>query len=407
MPLLGYMVVARTLGRQGFGQLGMVQNTVGMLGTFAGFGFGITATTYLARYRETNPSAAGRVLALTLGSATIISFIVAALLWANASYVARSWLCDLQMTACLEIGSILLVLYCINGVQVAAYAGLEAFREMAIVAAWSSGLSLASVVGAFWGVQGAIWSLVLSALLNCVVAGFVFHRVARRKGITLVWARCWSERSTLFTSSLPATLSNILYTPVFWFCSTLLVALPNGYQEMGVFSAANQWRSVALVLPAILSQTLIPIVAESCAAGRRSESVRLLWRVFKLLALIGIPSTVLLMLLSKTILIAYGPEFTGGWLAFCFLQSAVLLQILQSPAIKYMEANGLLWLNFGFNLLQAAVMVGATYVLVHRGATGLAAGVFCSFAVHSVSLGAFALRLRTSISSDDNNSLDK
>ncbi len=41
--LLTAIMVGRILGKDGFGELGLVQSTVGMFGTFAGFGMGLTA----------------------------------------------------------------------------------------------------------------------------------------------------------------------------------------------------------------------------------------------------------------------------------------------------------------------------------------------------------------------------
>src|SRR5512135_1086120 len=48
MMLLSSIVVARILGRQQFGEFGIINNTIGMFGIFAGFGLGMTATKYVA-----------------------------------------------------------------------------------------------------------------------------------------------------------------------------------------------------------------------------------------------------------------------------------------------------------------------------------------------------------------------
>ena len=50
---------ARILGKAVYGELGILQSTVGMLGTFAGFGMGTTATKYVAELRSRNPAKAG------------------------------------------------------------------------------------------------------------------------------------------------------------------------------------------------------------------------------------------------------------------------------------------------------------------------------------------------------------
>jgi len=41
LMLVASIFVARMLGKTGFGELGMIQSTVGMFGVFAGFGLGL------------------------------------------------------------------------------------------------------------------------------------------------------------------------------------------------------------------------------------------------------------------------------------------------------------------------------------------------------------------------------
>ena len=62
--LIASMVVARILGKNEFGELGMIQSTVGMLGVFAGFGLGLTATKHVAELKHSNPERTGRILSL-------------------------------------------------------------------------------------------------------------------------------------------------------------------------------------------------------------------------------------------------------------------------------------------------------------------------------------------------------
>ena len=51
LNLLAMVLVARMVGKVGFGELGTVQSTVGMFAVFAGFGMGITATKHVAELR--------------------------------------------------------------------------------------------------------------------------------------------------------------------------------------------------------------------------------------------------------------------------------------------------------------------------------------------------------------------
>jgi O-antigen/teichoic acid export membrane protein len=62
LMLVATVAVARLLGKTGYGELGMIQSTVGMFGVFAGFGLGLTATKHVAELRQSDPIRAGRIL---------------------------------------------------------------------------------------------------------------------------------------------------------------------------------------------------------------------------------------------------------------------------------------------------------------------------------------------------------
>src|SRR5580658_7469795 len=64
------IIVARALGIAAFGEFTMIQSTVGLFGTFAGLGLGVTVTKYVAELRESDPVRCGRVIGLILLVAT-------------------------------------------------------------------------------------------------------------------------------------------------------------------------------------------------------------------------------------------------------------------------------------------------------------------------------------------------
>ncbi len=69
--LAASVITARLLGREQFGEYGMIQSTVGMLGIFAGLGLGMTATKFVAELRTRDPQRAGRIIALGTAAAVI------------------------------------------------------------------------------------------------------------------------------------------------------------------------------------------------------------------------------------------------------------------------------------------------------------------------------------------------
>lgn len=59
------IMVAREMGKQIYGEFGVIQSTITMFQTFAGFGLGVTATRYVAEFKTKDPGRAGRIIQLT------------------------------------------------------------------------------------------------------------------------------------------------------------------------------------------------------------------------------------------------------------------------------------------------------------------------------------------------------
>jgi O-antigen/teichoic acid export membrane protein len=390
VTLLAFVVVGRVMGKEVFGALGVIQSTITMIGTLAGFGLGITATLSVPRYRHSNPVKAGRILALTISLVVLVSLLMTTLLAWFSPYLAKTWLYSEELAGPLRLASLLLFLNALNGVQLASLAGLEAFKDSAKASMWSSGLSLLCIPGAFLGLEGAIASLVVSGILTCIVTNVTIRRVSAQVGVPLSFRSCWNEHNLVLRLSVPAALGGILYAPFFWFCTTLLLRTPDGYSEMGAFTAADQWRSLMMLAPGVLGQAVIPIVADCLARGQKSDAVKLLRDLASSLAWLIIPIFIAMCACSMLIMRAYGQEFGGAWLCFCILQAVVLVQVLQSPVVKFMEASGDLWLLLTFNAAHGLVMVLSAYYLVSLGAEGLASALLIAIVFHSMCLGAYA-----------------
>ena len=83
------MLVARILGKAPFGQLGLVQRTLGMFGALAGFGTGTGASKFVAEFRLTNAARAGRIIALSSVVSWSSGIALAAVLFVLAPRLAN------------------------------------------------------------------------------------------------------------------------------------------------------------------------------------------------------------------------------------------------------------------------------------------------------------------------------
>ena len=113
--LAASVITARLLGRDQFGEYGMIQSTVGMLGIFAGLGLGITATKYVAEFRNRDPERAGRIIALGCAVAIVSGGLLALCLLAYAPVLAAKTLNAPALADELRIASVLLFFNALTG----------------------------------------------------------------------------------------------------------------------------------------------------------------------------------------------------------------------------------------------------------------------------------------------------
>jgi len=384
MTLASSILVARILGRETFGELGIIQSTVGMFGTIAGFGLGLTANKHVAEFRVKDPARAGRIVALAALFAMLTGGLTSAALAMLAPWLAQRTLAAPQLAGLLRIGALYLLVSAVNGAQAGALAGFEAFRAIATRSLWAGIATLPLMVGGAYlaGLHGAVWGMIGGMALNCLLNQLALRREARVAHVILSYRGCLAECPLLWRFSLPAFLAGVMVGPVVWGGQTLLVNRPNGYSEMGLFTAVNVVSNVLLLVGQVLGAPLLPVMSHERDSGNEH-----LGRVNMLStwALGAIPA-VLLLSAPELIQAAYGKQFSGAAFRHAFAL-AILFTAIQSykqGMYRVLTARSMMWWAFTSNLQWAATFLLAAYFLVRFGAVGLVLAYLIGYAVNTV-----------------------
>jgi O-antigen/teichoic acid export membrane protein len=393
LSLLSSMLVARMVGKVGFGELGIIQSTVGMFGVLAGFGMGLAATKHVAQYRTEEPQRAGRIIVfmelVTLGSSALL-FVALAL---AARPLAQHTLAAPQLASVLVVGGLLLPFSALNGVQTGSLSGLEAFRAIARVNLTAGLLSFPLVVaGAYLGgLMGAVAGLVASQAANCFLSHQALRAEAERFGITFPLAGCTGDRRLLWHFSLPAVLGNAASWGAGWGSSVILVNQVSGYADMGVVSVGNQWRAALMFLPGLLLNASLPMLASETNPAGFGRTLAL---AHKLISAVVLPVTLVLMLAAGAILSFYGTGFSSGRTALVYMLAAAAVSAVSSPAGSAIVARGNMWFSLGLNLINAVVYLLLSWWLApSRGAEGVSLALFAAYLTQAL-LGYWYLRLQ-------------
>ena len=384
--LAASVITARLLGREQFGEYGMIQSTVGMLGIFAGLGLGVTATKYVAEFRSRDPERAGRIIALGCAVAIISGGLLALALLAYAPVLAARTLNAPALAGELRIASVLLFFNALNGAQTGALSGFEAFRAIARINLVRGLIAFPVTVAAvlLWRLPGAIWALAAVAAVTCLLSQVSLRRQCTAFGIRPQFSTGWAEGRVLWTFSTPAFLSAALVGPAIWAANTLLVNQPGGYAEMGIFSAASQWRNAIGFIPGVLAQFALPILAN--LNGERDVSrygKALRWNLI-LTAAAATAIALPVMLGAPGIMRLYGRGFQQGWLVLVLSAATAVISCINGVVGTAILSAGSVWVGFAFNGMWAAVLLAGCYRFIPTSlALGLAASMLGAYVAHT------------------------
>lgn len=398
LGVLASIVAARLLGRVSFGELGMIQGTVGMFGMVAGLGLGTTATKYVAEYRSTDPARAGRIVALASVFSWVTSGLMTVVLVVCAPWMSAHWLNAPHLAAPLQTGALLLLFGGVNGAQTGALAGLEAFRQIAKISFWTGLLSFPLLTaGVYFGsLAGAIWALVLNLAANCLLNYLALRRAMRRDRIAPDLHGLFGELPVVWRFSLPVTLVSLIVAPASWAGSVFLAQSTAGYAGLGEFSAGNQWRNVVMFIPYALAGVAMPTLSNLHGLHDPANYRKLLLLHLLLTTAFAGTAAAGVALFAGPIASSYGSNFAGAVPVIRWMALSGALIAVNSIAATAISSLGRAWTGCLYCLLCSSLLVLLSYALVPvHGARGLALANALAYAAHTVWQGAFLYRVLT------------
>jgi O-antigen/teichoic acid export membrane protein len=317
-----------------------------------------------------------------------------------APWIAAEILNDPALASGVRLTAFLLLFQVLADSTLGINLGFLAFRGIFltnVVAGLGSFLLL--IAGArYYGVPGALLGLALAEAVRFLLLLRLCHRSAEQHDIATSWRFPREEMPVIWHVSLPSMATAVLWLPVTWIGTLMLVRQPGGFAEMGLFGAANQWFSLLLFVPGVVTQTILPILSGQVGGGGWQEAKQLALKsagmMLGVVTLIAAP----LMLASPWITAAYGSEFTAGVQVFVLMLVAAIAASPQGILANFLAAENRFWLRFRINLLWAVCFLIAAYPLVTQGAAGLAIALVIAYAVRTLATLVYVLTARNDVS---------
>ena len=386
LTLISAIIVARMLDERTFGEYGVIKSTVSMFIVFAGFGMGVTATRYIAQYNKKDKEKAGRIIALVTVFGVITAVLMSSIVFTFSEYLAGETLGAISLKEELQLASIILFFSALNSVQNGILVGFENFKTLTRISILSSLISVPSqlLLSYYFGLFGALIGYGLNFFVAWCLSVFSVRKLAKTNNIDINYLNCLSELNLIYKFSVPAVITGVMVSPVIWACNAILVNSKDGYIQMGLFEAANQWRILILFIPGLISQIALPMLSE--VENSYDDFKKIFKLNIKVNLLVSAVVALSVSILSSHIISFYGTSYRDSRTILIILAVSSVLISVNNVIGKALASKNLLWYGFLFNCIWAgAQLVCAFYFIrIGYGGKGLALSFLVSYLIHTI-----------------------
>lgn len=377
------IIVARLLGAELYGEVGMVQSSATMFQVLAVCGIGLTCSKYVAELKKSDPYSAGEVIGFSFVFSVLSGIIIAGVFFIFSPFLAEYILNKGSIVLLLRMSSVLLFLGALNGVQAGILSGFEAFRSQSVVNFFSGLITfLCIVLAAYaWKTVGVILGMIVGGISQCCFNIYTIKKFLVRYNIKITMRYFRKQFILIYKFSIPAMMSGLIYWVGIWIGNAMLVNQYDGYTQLGIYNAGYQWFSIILFLPSILTGAILPIMSERKGAKDFSTMRNVLFFSIKSSFFFVLPVCIIFSIFSPYIMKMYGEGFEAHWDVLVLILMMALFTCVQNMMSNTFAVVEKMWLNFSLNFAWGVLYIFFIFILLSNGlgAMGLAlAGLFAS-----------------------------
>ncbi len=372
--LLTSIFVARAVGKLVFGQYIVLQTVIVLGTTLFWYGIGVAVTKYCAELRLRDPKRLGRILAMTGVAVAAFSGLSVLIILVSADALATHVLKAPALAFDLRLVSIAVLFNAFDGFNKNALIGLSEMRLFALGSIYGVclGFPLTLILTLQYGFIGAVSSLVLVALLNCLISGFQLLRALEKFEIILDFHSIADEKAILGHFAAPGFLLGLLPPLSTWLVQFFLIGGMGGYSEVAILGVSMQWFHIVNFLPSNASRSIMPMLTEAVADKDHAKSRRIFLMGIVVCIAAALPAALGGAVLAPLIVQGYGPDFSGTELALRIAMLAGVINAAQSPVQNLIAAKSEMWVAAAMAVVQAFIYVSVALYMISRGAVGVA-----------------------------------
>ncbi len=368
------IILARLIGKAGYGKWGLVLQSVTLFAGFVIKGTTSGGTKYIAELRKTDPQRAGRIVSLLLLAGLFSAVLMSVLCSSLAPVVAVRLFRVPELAGPLILGGLLLLSMVMANTLQGGLAGFRNFRSIAYgnLIQGATTLVLVSPLVTLMGLTGAVVMMTISWLAGALYCLIILLKRCHDHGIHLRLAGITQELSVLWRFFAPGFLMGGLMGPAIVFSQAIVARTPGGVPGLGGFNAAMRWSMLVMFAPIAMRKVTLSVFSEIRGQQNYKRFLRALWANIGLVGGVALMLALPVMALAPWVMGLYGPEFRGDWDMLVLLVGLAVLRAVDNVFSQVAMSHERVWLNFFVHFVWAGLLLSCTYWLVpQHGARGL------------------------------------
>ena len=175
--------------------------------------------------------------------------------------------------------------------------------------------ALLTVLGGWLGqVEGAMTGVTISAVLQCILTWRAVASEANKQAVPIRFGVHDADFHILMMFALPAALNGFVSVPAIWFGHAVLVRQEGGYtRAMALFTAANNFRTIALFLPSVVNNVNYSLLSHQLGVPGGGGYVRVFWVNLTVTVAIAVGGAAAASISGPWLLGWFGEEFKAGY----------------------------------------------------------------------------------------------
>lgn len=377
--LLSGIVIARFLGKEIYGEYGIVKTTMLYIASFATLGLGFTSTKYVANAFQDSKQYVRSIVRDILTLSLLFSCLIALLL-IIFSHQLSSFLNEPTLVKPFRYLAAIIVFRALTTTQIGILSGFKDFKSIAYNSLLSGVFLLIICIPFtyFLGLKGSLISLLLSQMFNVAINFYSVHNCL----ILLINQQYKGYKKELFLFSLPVALQESSFTICHW-TAIMLLTKYSSMGEVGLYTASAQWNSIILMIPLLLNNVVLSYLSGSISNS--NEHGKILQRMLIVNMICSIVPFCFIYILADFISSFYGSTFIGMATLLRIVTFSTIFESGSSVFKSELLSQSKTWGLFFVRLSRDVLLVSLTYFYL-KNCNGQNGAIIYSWILVSVSV---------------------